>query len=175
LPVNGGRRRADAMSAHRGAVLSEENGPLGSVQMLKQIPPILSPELMLVLMQMGHGDELVIADGNYPADGNAQRIVRADGHGAAPLVEAILKFLPIDTFVDDVAVVMRPVDSRAKEPPIWNEFRRLLHAAEGREISLTLIDRDAFYHRSRSAYAIVATSETALYANIILKKGVVSP
>ncbi|MSR58167.1 MAG: fucose isomerase [Planctomycetaceae bacterium] len=143
--------------------------------MLKHIPGIVSPDLMLVLMQMGHGDELVIADGNYPADSNAQRIVRADGHGAMPLVEAILKFLPIDTFVDDVAVVMRPVDANAAEPPIWNDFRRLLRAAEGREIVLTQIDREAFYHRSRSAYAVVATGETALYANVILKKGVVGP
>lgn len=74
---------------------------------------------MLVLMQMGHGDELVIADGNYPADSNAQRIVRADGHGAIELVEAILKFLPIDTFVADVAVVMRPVDAGATERERW--------------------------------------------------------
>lgn len=143
--------------------------------MLKTIPKIIAPDLMLVLMQMGHGDDLVIADGNYPADSNAQRIVRADGHGAVELVEAILKFLPIDTFVDDVAVVMRPVDAQAAEPPIWNEFRRLLRAAEGREVSLTQIDREAFYHRSRSAYAIVATGESALYANVILKKGVVAP
>lgn len=143
--------------------------------MLKQIPPILSPDLMLILMQMGHGDDLVIADGNFPADANAQRIIRADGHGALQLLEAILKFLPIDTFVSDVAVVMRPVDHAAPEPPIWTEFRRSLRAGEGRDIPLTLIDREAFYHRSRSAYAIIATGESALYANIILKKGVVGP
>ena len=126
-------------------------------------------------MQMGHGDELVIADGNYPSESNAQRILRADGHGAVPLIEAILKFLPVDTFVDDVAVVMRPVDRQAPEPPIWSDFRRLLREGEGRDIALTTIERDAFYHRSRSAYAIVATGETALYANLILKKGVVHP
>lgn len=143
--------------------------------MLKHIPPIISPELMLILMQMGHGDEVVLADGNFPSESNAQRIARADGHGAVPLLEAILKFLPIDTFVDDVAVVMRPVDRTAAEPPVWAEFRRVLGVAEGREIPLTLIDRDAFYHRSRSAYAVVATGETALYANLILKKGVVAP
>src|SRR5262245_44332796 len=130
--------------------------------MLKLIPPIVSPELMLTLMQMGHGDEIVLADGHYPAEANAQRIVRADGHGALPLLEAILRFLPIDTFAADVTVVMRPVDHAAPEPPIWSDFRRLLRAAEGREIGLTSIDRDAFYHRSRSAYAIVATGETAV-------------
>lgn len=143
--------------------------------MLKHVPPILSPELFLCLMQMGHGDELVVADGNYPSESNAQRILRADGHGAVPLIEAILKFLPVDTFVDDVAVVMRPVDKQAPEPPIWADFRRLLRDAEGREVPLTTIDRDAFYHRSRSAYAILATGETALYANLIIKKGVVAP
>src|SRR5262245_19949329 len=117
--------------------------------MLKSIPPILSPDLMLVLMQMGHGDEIVIADGNYPSEANAQRIVRADGHGAAELIEAILNFLPVDTFADDVAIVMRPVDRSAPEPPIWAEFRRLLRAAEGRDIPLVPIEREPFYHRSR--------------------------
>jgi L-fucose mutarotase len=142
--------------------------------MLKGIPANLSPELMSVLMQMGHGDELVIADGNFPADANARRLVRADGHGAVPLVESILRFLPIDTFVDDVALVMKPVDPQAQEPPIWNEFRGLLVRAEGREIPLATLSRDAFYERARSAYAILATSERALYANLILKKGVVN-
>src|SRR5262245_41370430 len=84
--------------------------------MLKNIPPILSPELFLFLMQMGHGDELVIADGNFPAESNAQRIARADGHAAMPLLEGILKFLPIDESVADVAVVMRPTDRQAPEP-----------------------------------------------------------
>ncbi len=143
--------------------------------MLKGIPHALSPELMNVLMKMGHGDELVLADGNYPSDSNAQRIVRADGLDACTVLEAIMQFLPIDTFVDDPALVMQPVDADTPEPPIWNEFRRLLEVGEGRPIELNLIDRFEFYERSRAAYAIVATSETALYANIILKKGVVHP
>ena len=143
--------------------------------MLKNVPAILSPELLLTLMRMGHGDELVIADGNFPSDSHAQRSLRADGHGAAALVAAILKFLPVDTFVDDVAVVMQPVDPNTPEPPIWDEFRRLIAAAEGRAVPLTAIDRHAFYERSKRAYAIVATGETALYANLLLKKGVVPP
>ena len=143
--------------------------------MLKGIPRALSPELMYVLMKMGHGDELVLADGNYPSDSNAQRIVRADGLDACTVLEAIMQFLPIDTFVDDPALVMRPVDIDTPEPSIWNDFRSLLEAGEGRSIELNLIDRFEFYERSRAAYAIVATSETALYANIILKKGVVHP
>jgi len=143
--------------------------------MLKQIPPVISPELMLVLMEMGHGDELVIADGNYPAASNARRLVRADGHGAAELVGAILRFLPIDTFVAEVAMVMQPVDPGTQDPPIWAEFSKHLNQAEGREIPLTRIGRHDFYQRSREAFAIVATGETALYANLILKKGVVHP
>lgn len=143
--------------------------------MLKQIPPVISPELMLLLMEMGHGDELVIADGNYPAAANARRLVRADGHGAVELVEAILKLLPIDTFVENVAMVMQPVDPGTEDPPIWKSFSEQLFRAEGRVIPLTRIGRHDFYQRSRDAFAIVATGETALYANLILKKGVVHP
>lgn len=143
--------------------------------MLKGVPTTISPELMHVLMSMGHGDEIVIADGNFPADSHAERLVRCDGLAGLPVIEGILKFLPVDTFVDDVAVVMQPVDKTATEPPIWTGFRRALERAEDREIQLTLIDRHAFYDRAREAYAIVATSETALYANLILKKGVVAP
>ena len=114
--------------------------------MLKGISPILSPELLQTIAAMGHGDELVLADGNYPSASNARRLVRADG-----------------------------LDATAGEPPIWKDFRRSLEMAEGRRVELTLIDRFAFYERSRQAFAIVATSETALYANIILKKGIVPP
>jgi L-fucose mutarotase len=142
--------------------------------MLKGIPDVLSPELMLVLMQMGHGDELVLADGNFPAASHARRLVRADGHGVPKLLEAILKFLPLDTFVEAPAAVMQPVDS-AIEPPIWQDFRDLLNAAEGRPVRMELVERFAFYERAKSAYAIIATGETAIYANLILKKGVVSP
>src|SRR3989304_240897 len=100
--------------------------------MLKGVPPIISPELMHVLMKMGHGDEIVLADGNFPAESHAQQIVRADGLGVPPLLEAILKFLPIDTFVDDPATVMQPVTKKDPEPPIWKDFRRLLEMNEGR-------------------------------------------
>lgn len=143
--------------------------------MLKGISPILSPELLQTIAAMGHGDELVLADGNYPSASNARRLVRADGLGVLPVLEAILQLLPIDTFVEEQALVMQPVDATAGEPPIWKDFRRSLEMAEGRRVELTLIDRFAFYERSRQAFAIVATSETALYANIILKKGIVPP
>jgi L-fucose mutarotase len=142
---------------------------------LKGISPILSPDLLAVLMQMGHGDDLVIADGNFPAEGVGQRVIRADGHGVMPLLQAILQLLPIDTFVDDPAVVMQPVKRRTPEPPIWTSFRAALQHAEGRPIPLVPIERPELYTRARQAFAVVATGETAVYANLMLKKGVVLP
>jgi L-fucose mutarotase len=143
--------------------------------MLKLIHPAISPDLMAIMMQMGHGDEIVLADANFPADANAQRIVRADGIDLETLLPAILKFFPIDTFVPEQAMVMQPVDERAPEPTIWATFRKDLKAAEGREVALTKIERFEFYDRTRQAYAIVATGSRAFYSNIILKKGVVPP
>ncbi len=141
--------------------------------MLKNVPPLISPELMEVMMKMGHGDELVIGDGNFPADSNAQRIVRCDGHSVPAVLEAVLKFFPLDTFVKAPAAVMQPVDPSTPEPPIWTDFRKIINVSEGRKLSLELVERFSFYERAQKSYAIVATSETALYANIILKKGVV--
>jgi L-fucose mutarotase len=142
--------------------------------MLKGVPPLISPELMLVMMKMGHGDELVLGDGNFPADSNAQRIVRADGLTVPAVLEAVLKFFPLDTFVERPAGVMQPADKNAAEPTIWKDYRRIIEMSEGRRIELERIERFEFYERARKAYAIVATSETALYANIILQKGVVA-
>jgi L-fucose mutarotase len=143
--------------------------------MLKNVPAILSPDLLHVLASMGHGDELVLADGNFPAESQARRCVRADGHSVPALLEAILGLLPLDTFVDRPAFVMQPVDDPPTEPPIWADFQRILDAGEGRPVPLGRIERFAFYERARQAFAIVATSETALYGNLILKKGVVPP
>ena len=141
--------------------------------MLKGIPHVISPELMSVLMRMGHGDELVIADGNFPADSHAQRSVRCDGHSATTMLESVLQLFPLDTFVVAPAAVMQPVEPDAAEPPIWSEFRSIMDRCEGRAIEVEQVERFAFYERAKQAYAIVATSEQALYANLILKKGVV--
>jgi L-fucose mutarotase len=141
--------------------------------MLKGIPDEISPELMHALMSMGHGDEIVIADGNFPGASNAQRLIRADGLDGCTILKAVMQFFPLDSFVEDHAVVMAVVDPNAPEPPIWSRFRIILSDAEGKEVKLTPIERFEFYARSRKAYCIVATSEKALYANIILKKGVV--
>ncbi len=141
--------------------------------MLKGVPARISPELMYTLMKMGHGDELVLADGNFPADSIARRIVRADGLSVPEVLEAILQFFPLDTYVDAAAFVMQPVPGDPPKPPIWKKFKQLLDAGEGRSVDLQLVERFAFYEQAKQAYAVVATSETALYANLILKKGVV--
>ena len=143
--------------------------------MLRGVPPAISPELMYTLMKMGHGDELVLADGNFPADSHAQRIVRADGLGVPDVLEAIAGFFPLDQYVRAAAFVMQPVSGDPPEPPIWKRFAEILAASEGKPIELAPVERFAFYEQARKAYAVVATSETALYANLILKKGVVVP
>jgi L-fucose mutarotase len=141
--------------------------------MLKGIPTQISPDLMYALMSMGHGDEIVIADGNFPADTNAQRLIRADGLDVCTILKAVMQFFPLDTFADDNAVIMEVVDPNASKPEIWNEFKEILSIAEGKEVKLTPIERFKFYDRAKEAYCVVATSEKRIYANIILKKGVV--
>lgn len=139
--------------------------------MLKNISPILSPELLKILMEMGHGDEIVIGDGNFPAASMAQRLVRLDGHGVPEILDAILKLLPLDTYVEAPVALMDNGDA-ANKPPIWAEYEEIVKANEG-EKKFELEERFAFYERAKKAYAVVATGETAIYANIILKKGVV--
>ena len=149
--------------------------------MLKGISPILSPDLLKVLASMGHGDEIVIADGNFPADSMANRLVRLDGHGVVPILNAVLDLIPLDKFVDKPAALMQVAPGTGSEPEIWADFRKCiadkddLFAMGGRDISVSIeiLERFTFYERAKNAYAIVATGETAVYANIILKKGVV--
>lgn len=94
--------------------------------MLKNIPNILSPELLKILMEMGHGDELVIADGNFPAASMAKRLVRLDGHGVADVLEAVLKLFPLDNYVDNPVQLMEVVPSDNIEPSIWNEYKKII-------------------------------------------------
>ena len=138
--------------------------------MLKGIPSIISPELLKILMEMGHGDEICIGDGNFPGQSVNPRCVRCDGHGAVELVEAILKLFPVDTY-QKPAYVMQVTPGDTVETPIWGEFERLL--APYTDEKLVEIERFEFYERAKKAYAVVMTGETALYANLILKKGVV--
>ncbi|MDR1628632.1 MAG: L-fucose mutarotase [Oscillospiraceae bacterium] len=139
--------------------------------MLKGIPPILSPELLKILCEMGHGDEIVIGDGNFPAASNARRLVRCDGHGVPELLQAILELFPLDTFVESPVSVMQVTPGDDTDPVIWKTYAELVSKHGG--FSISEIERFAFYERAKNAYAIVATGESALYANILLKKGVI--
>ena len=117
-------------------------------------------------MEMGHGDEIVIGDGNFPAASVAQRLVRLDGHGVPEVLDAILRLFPLDTYVD------APVALMENRPAIWAQYEDVVRANEG-DKKFELVERFAFYDRAKKAYAVIATGETAIYANIILKKGVV--
>ena len=141
--------------------------------MLKNIPSILSPELLKVLMEMGHGDEIVIADGNFPAASIAQRLIRADGHDVPPILEAVLTLFPLDIYVKKPVALMQLVPGDTVKTPIWEEYRNIIKASGEKFDDFENVERFAFYERARKAYAVIATSESALYANIILKKGVV--
>ena len=141
--------------------------------MLKGIPKIISPELIKIMMEMGHGDELVIADGNFPAEAIARRIVRADGHNAPEMLDAILKFFPLDPYVKHPVALMAVVPGDDVKTPIWDEYRAIVSKLNPKAAEFEHVERFAFYERAKQAYAVLATGESALYANIILKKGVV--
>ncbi len=140
--------------------------------MLKNIPSILSPELLKILMEMGHGDELVIADGNFPSANYGQRLVRLDGHGVPEVLEAILELFPLDIYVDAPVALMEVVKGDTFVPTIWDVYKGIIEDKEG-EKQIENVERFKFYDRAKEAYAVVATGETSLYANIIIKKGVV--
>ncbi len=137
--------------------------------MLKNINPLLTGDLLSILSDMGHGDEIVITDANFPAAAVARNLIQMPGIAATDVLEAVLSVLPIDDFVAHPAAVM---DAPGDRPAIYAAFEAGLLAAEGRSIALDPIDRFAFYDRAQAAFAVISTGERRLYANIILKKGV---
>ena len=141
--------------------------------MLKNIPKILSPELVKTLMEMGHGDEIVIADGNFPAETIGQRVIRCDGHGVPELLEAIMQLFPLDTYTEKPVMLMEVVPGDPVVPTIWEDYKNIINKYEPENCKIEMIERFAFYERAKTAFAVVATGEEAIYANIILKKGVV--
>lgn len=141
--------------------------------MLKGIPSIISPELLKILMEMGHGDDIVISDGNFPAASMAQRLVRCDGHNVPEILDAVLKFFPLDTYSEAPVGLMAVVPGDTVKPTIWDVYREIVNKYEPVANNIEFIERFAFYERAKKAYAVVATGEQALYANIILRKGVV--
>ena len=144
--------------------------------MLKGIPKILSPELLKVLCEMGHSDRLVISDGNFPAEsmGKNAIVIRCDGHGVPEILEAILKVFPLDTYVEKPMNLMEVMPGDNVETPIWDTYKEIVAKYDGRGAdAIGNIERFAFYEEAKTAYAIIATGGSALYANVMLQKGVV--
>lgn len=144
--------------------------------MLKGIPKILSPQLLKVLCEMGHSDRLVISDGNFPAEsmGKNAIVIRCDGHGVPELLDAILQVFPLDTYVEKPMNLMEVMPGDDVETPIWDTYKEIVKKYDDRGAdAVGNIERFAFYEEAKTAYAIIATSEKALYANVMLQKGVV--
>jgi L-fucose mutarotase len=138
--------------------------------MLIGIDPLLGPELLMILRAMGHGDEIAIVDGNYPADTDATRLVRMDGHSATRVAEAILSVMPLDTFVPKTAFRPAADNDPGRQEPIFAEFEKLVAP-----FKLDVLVGKDFYDRVKASYAIVASGERRLYGNLILRKGVIHP
>lgn len=145
--------------------------------MLKGISPIVSPALLKALCEMGHGDELVIADGNFPCEsiGKNAVVVRADGHGTAEILDAVLNLFPLDRYTDKPVAYMEVVKGDSVTAPvIWKTYEEIFNKYEPDNHGIDITERFAFYERAKNAYLIIATGETSVYANILLKKGVVT-
>lgn len=144
--------------------------------MLKGIPEILSPELLKVLCEMGHSDRLVIADGNFPvmSMGKNVQIIRMDGHGVPEILDAILRVFPLDTYIEKPVNLMEVMPGDDVQTPIWDVYKKTVEKYDERgKNAIGEIERFKFYEETKTAYAVIATSEKALYANIMLQKGVV--
>lgn len=144
--------------------------------MLKGIPSILSPELLKVLCEMGHSDRIVIGDGNFPAEsmGKDAIVIRCDGHGVPELLDAILQVMPLDTYVEKPMNLMEVMPGDPVETPIWDTYKEIVAKHDKRGTACVgNIERFQFYEEAKKAYAIIATGESAVYANVMLQKGVV--
>ena len=139
--------------------------------MLKNVPKIISPELLKVLCEMGHGDEIVIGDANFPAETNGKRVVRADGLKGPELLEAILQLIPLATYSPENILLMQTTNGDPT-PEIWAVYKQRAEKQDP-NVRIGFLERNEFYNRSRNAYAVVASGEEAIYANIIIKKGVI--
>ena len=148
--------------------------------MLKNIPSILSPELLAVLDEMGHGDRICIGDGNFPGasmSNDGAILVRADGHGVAALLDAILQVIPLDEYVETPCMVMEvtPADKeKGVKAPIVDEYKEIVAKYDARGAkTFGEYERFEFYEQAKKCYCILQSGETEIYANIILQKGVV--
>jgi L-fucose mutarotase len=142
--------------------------------MLKNIPPILGPDLLSTLRAMGHGDEIVLADANFPAEFLGPTTIRADGISVTDMLDAVLTLLPLDQYVEETAIGMQVVGDPAARQPIDDEFNAIIARHEP-DKRYSKIERFAFYDRAKKAAAVIQTGEARLYGNVILKKGVIRP
>lgn len=142
--------------------------------MLIGIPPLLGPELLATLRAMGHGDEIAVVDGNYPAQEHARRLVRADGHGVVAVIDAILQVMPVDDFVPEALFRATVRGDPVPLDPVHEEMVAVCARRAPGHAVVPLVG-DKFYERVRRAHTIVATSEPRLYGNMILRKGVIYP
>ncbi|MFH5182143.1 RbsD/FucU family protein [Paenibacillus sp. TAB 01] len=140
--------------------------------MLRGIPAVFSPELIKILMEMGHGDELILADRNFPAASHAQRLLRCDGIAIPDLLSELMPFFPLDHAVECPAAVMSLLPGDPV-PEVWERYRSIIGANESGFREFEYVDRFVFYERARNAYAIVATGDRSFKGNLLLKKGVV--
>ncbi len=147
--------------------------------MLKNIPSILSPELLKVLAEMGHSDRICIGDGNFPGSSMAKAegaiLLRADGHGVPELLDAILQVFPLDTYVETPAMLMEKMEcDKDLDIAVWKEYEDVIKKHDDRgAAAIGAYERFEFYEQAKKCYCILQTGETAIYANIILQKGVV--
>lgn len=138
--------------------------------MLKGIPHIISPELLKILCEMGHGDEIVISDANFPSSSIGQRVVRADGISALDMLKAILDLIPLDQYDNEHFILMQKCKGDTADTEIWSDYKAVLKT-NSPDSEMTFLERFDYYERAKNAYAIIATGERRQYANIILKKG----
>lgn len=143
--------------------------------MLLGIDPLLNADILYILRAMGHGDELVITDANFPLESSAKQFVRADGVDAPTMLRAILGVLPIDSFGENPLVSMAPVHGSEADFPALGDLRAVIGEVDGGKWSLSLIERFAFYERTREAFAVIGTGERRFYGNILIRKGVIPP
>ena len=141
--------------------------------MLRNIPGILSPDLLHALRAMGHGDDIVIADANFPGTSSGVTCIRLDGISATDTLKAVLTVMPLDTFVPDPALVMQVVGDPHAAPAIVSEFQTIIDQTADNPAQIGSLERFAFYERAKKAFVVVQTGEQRLYGNIILKKGVI--
>ena len=145
--------------------------------MLKKVSKLLTGDMLKVLCDMGHGDEIVIADANFPAETVARRLIRVPGIDAVSLCEAILDVFPLDTYSAYPAALMDLTDSDKKKgmsvPEIWSEYEQILSGISGKQVEIELMERYEFYQRAERAFAVIQTGEEKQYGNLILVKGVI--